>query len=82
MEELERVNKDPRFLEYMSDEEDLRKRENTMIRNAEEAGIEQGIEQGIEKGRLDSARKLIDKGFSKDEVVNMLDISESELEKI
>ena len=28
---IERINKDPKFIEYMSDEEEQRKRINTMI---------------------------------------------------
>lgn len=36
LKEIERVNKDPRFIEYMSFEENQRKRMNTMIKRATE----------------------------------------------
>ncbi|MBR2828693.1 MAG: hypothetical protein IKE70_05630, partial [Bacilli bacterium] len=48
--ELERINKDPRFVHFMSLEEDRKKRENTRIEIATEIGLERGITLGREEG--------------------------------
>ena len=78
MEEIERVNQDPKFIEYMSTEEDERKMMNTMLKRAREEGLEegleQGIEQGIEQGKIELMKKLLEKGFSKEEVSDLLDV--------
>ena len=44
------VNNDPFFQEYMSQEEDQRKMQNSLIREAEDSGYEKGIKLGEEKG--------------------------------
>ena len=67
MEELERINKDPKFIHFMSEEEDRRKLENTMKRREREIGMEEGItfgrEEGItlgrEEGRKEKTRELV-----------------------
>ena len=61
MSEIIRENKDPRFIEYMSYEEDQRKRLNTMLRKSKEEGEEIGRILGIEEGRnigIAEGRKL------------------------
>ena len=61
MSEIIRGNKDPRFIEYMSYEEDQRKRLNTMLRKSKEEGEEIGRILGIEEGRnigIAEGRKL------------------------
>ena len=76
MSELERVNQDPEFREYMSAEEDNRKIQNSlriqaMKEGREEGrtegiqqGIQQGIEQGIEQGsyqsKIEIAKSLLE----------------------
>ena len=72
MEELERINKDPKFIHFMSEEEDRRKLENTMKRREREIGREEGIsfgrEEGISLGReegilqekRDSAKRMLE----------------------
>ena len=39
------VNNDPEFQKYMSEEEDKRKIQNSLLSEAKEEGISQGIEQ-------------------------------------
>ena len=61
MSEIIRENKDPRFIEYKSYEEDQRKRLNTMLRKSKEEGEEIGRILGIEEGRnigIAEGRKL------------------------
>ena len=74
MEKLDRINEDPIFREYMSEEEDKRKIFNSELREARETGlqeglkegrkkgIEQGIEQGIEKGIKQGIKQGIEQG--------------------
>ena len=50
MEEIERVNENPEFREYMSAEEDNRKIENSIRSEGYELGVKQGLEKGLEKG--------------------------------
>ena len=51
MSELDRINEDPEFREYMSEEEDKRKIFNSEIREAREYGLEQGKKEGLEQGK-------------------------------
>ena len=52
------VNNDPFFQEYMSHEEDQRKMQNSLIREAEDSGYEKGIKLGEEKGLKLGQEKL------------------------
>ena len=102
MNEIERVNEEPEFREYMSAEEDNRKIENTMKRfwkeEAEKEGREKGIKEGIKEGReeglkegreegreegiKETAKKMKDKGYSIDEIIELTSLSKETIEKI
>ena len=58
------VNNDPEFQKYMSEEEDKRKIQNSLLSEAKEEGIEQGISQGYTSGINDG----ISKGVSQEKV--------------
>lgn len=75
MEELERVNSDPIFREFMSEERDRELRFNTRLKKAEKRGLEQGVEQS----KKDSARKMYDKGMDYSLICEVLEISEEQL---
>ena len=87
MEEIERVNKDPKFIEYMSDEEDQRKRINTMMKRATEDGITLGREEGITLGReegilqekRDSAKKMLEEKIDISMISKITGLSEEEI---
>ena len=49
MEQINKVNQDPEFQEFMSAEEDARKIYNSEIRYARQIGMEQGLKEGIEQ---------------------------------
>ena len=84
------VNNDPFFQEYMSHEEDQRKMQNSLIREAEDTGYEKGIklgeEKGLklgeEKGKIDIAKSLIQSGMSLEEVSKHTKIDISKLKKM
>ena len=76
MEEVERINRDPKFREYMTKEEDDQKIRNTELREAREQGMEYGTRSekiGIAKAML-KAKEEIKKiceytGLSEEEVI-------------
>ena len=51
------VNDDPEFQKYMSEEEDKRKIQNSLLSEAKEEGISQGISQGYTSGINDGIKK-------------------------
>ncbi len=76
------VNNDPFFQEYMSQEEDQRKMQNSLIREAEDTGYEKGIKLGEEKGKIDIAKSLVKSGMSLEEVSKHTKIDISKLKKM
>ena len=63
MEELNKINKDYVFREYMTKEEDDEKMLNTLVSRAKKEGLEQGISQGIEQGIEQGISKGIQQGI-------------------
>ena len=76
------VNNDPFFQEYMSHEEDQRKMQNSLIREAEDSGYEKGIKLGEEKGKIDIAKSLIKSGMNLEEISKHTQIDIKELKKL
>ena len=72
------VNNDPFFQEYMSQEEDQRKMQNSLIREAEDTGYKKGKEQE----KIDIAKSLIQSGMSLEEVSKHTKIDISKLKKM
>ena len=67
------VNDDPEFQKYMSEEEDKRKIQNSLLSEAKEEGISQGISQGYTSG--------INDGISKGENKKSIEIAKNMLKK-
>ena len=63
MEELNKINEDPDFREYMTYEEDQRKIYNSRMSEAEEKGLEKGMKKGLEKGMKKGFEQGIEKGI-------------------
>ena len=72
------VNNDPFFQEYMSHEEDQRKMQNSLIREAEDSGYKKGKEQE----KIDIAKSLIQSGMSLEDVSKHTKIDISKLKKM
>ena len=53
------VNNDPEFQKYMSEEEDKRKIQNSLLSEAKEEGISQGYTSGINDGIKQTAKNLL-----------------------
>ena len=86
MEEVERINQDPKFREYMTKEEDDRKIRNTELREAREHGIKEGIEQGIEYGEknrnLEIAKTMLKANEDIKKICEYTGLSEEDINKL
>lgn len=86
MKEINKLNNDSEFVEYMSAEEDARKIYNSRMYDAREKGFKQGydegIEQGIEQNKIEIAKNLLNNnvdiniislstGLSQEEIKNL-----------
>ena len=86
MREIERVNENPEFREYMSAEEDNRKIENSIKYYARMEGLAEGLEKGKKEGKRESsieiAKKLKDMGMDKNKIVEITNLKLEEIEKL
>lgn len=90
VESVTKVNNDPFFQEYMSQEEDQRKMQNSLIREAEDSGYEKGIklgeEKGLklgeEKGKIAIAKRLLDMNMNKEDIIKATGLTLEEINKI
>ena len=79
MEEVERINQDPKFREYMTKEEDDRKIRNTELREARE----QGIEYGEKNRNLEIAKAMLkETELSITKISSLTGLSEEEIKEI
>ena len=79
------VNNDPFFQEYMSHEEDQRKMQNSLIREAEDSGYEKGIKLGeekLEKEKIDIAKRLLNMYMNKEDIIKAMGLTLEEINKI
>ena len=86
MKEVDEVNKDPEFREYMSKEEDDMKIKNSLIKEATEngfnKGIEQGIKQGIEQSKIGIVNNLLNTDMTIFDISKIVNLKEEEIIKI
>lgn len=73
-EEIKKLNKDSKFVELMSEEEEERKYINTVKKIEYNKGVEQGI--------LKTARNLLDLGIPVEDIVKATGLTEKDIEKI
>jgi predicted transposase/invertase (TIGR01784 family) len=82
MKELNRVNQDPDFREYMTKEEDNAKIRNTEINGAMRKGIAQGITQGENKRNIEIARNLFAMDMKLEDISKATGLSQEEINNI
>ena len=94
MSEIERVNEDPDFREYISAEEDARKIENSLRDEYREEGLAEGRTKGLAEGRAEgraegikegikeTARKMKDDGLSFEVISRYTNLTVEEIEKM
>ena len=80
------VNDDPEFQKYMSEEEDKRKIQNSLLSEAKEEGISQGISQGYTSGINDgikqTAKNLLSMNMPIEDISKATGLSIEEIKKI
>ena len=84
------VNDDPEFQKYMSEEEDKRKIQNSLLSEAKEEGISQGytsgINYGISKGQnkksIEIAKNRLKKNMSIEDISDITGLSIEEINKL
>ena len=74
MNEVDRVNEDPEFREYMSYEEEQRKIRNSLILNAEK--------KGLERGKSEVIMKFLNSGMTIEEISKITEIPIEEITKM
>jgi predicted transposase/invertase (TIGR01784 family) len=60
----------------------LKKWEQQLIKQGIQQGLQQGLQQGIVKGKLETARKLKQKGLSIQEIAEITGLSIEEVEQL
>ena len=79
MEEIERINEDSDFYEYMSAEEDNRKIENSLRSQWKREGLEEGLQEGLKQGKKETtkefAHKMEEKGIDKKTIYEITGIN-------
>ena len=84
------VNDDPEFQKYMSEEEDKRKIQNSLLSEAKEEGISQGytsgINDGISKGEnkksIEIAKNMLKKNMSIEDISDITGLTIEEINKL
>ena len=84
------VNDDPEFQKYMSEEEDKRKIQNSLLSEAKEEGISQGytsgINDGISKGKnkksIEIDKNMLKKNMSIEDISDITGLSIEEINKL
>ena len=80
------VNDDPEFQKYMSEEEDKKKIQNSLLSEAKEEGISQGIEQGYTSGINDgikqTAKNLLSMNMTLEDISKATGLSIEEINKL
>ena len=82
MKEIERVNENPKFREYMSAEEDNKKIENSLKREWMEEGLKEGIKEGSYKRNIEIAKTMLKDNMDIEIISKYTNLSKEELEKI
>ena len=80
------VNDDPEFQKYMSEEEDKRKIQNSLLSEAKETGYTSGINDGISKGEnkksIEIAKNMLNKNMSIEDISDITGLSIEEINKL
>ena len=76
------VNDDPEFQKYMSEEEDKKKIQNSLLSEAKEEGIEQGYTSGISDGIKQTAKNLLSMNMTLEDISKATGLSVEEINKL
>ena len=80
------VNDNPEFQKYMSEEEDKKKIQNSLLSEAKEtgyiSGINDGISKGVSKEKVNIAKNMLNKNISIEDISDITGLSIEEIENI
>ena len=76
------VNDDPEFQKYMSEEEDKKKIQNSLLYEARENGINDGISKGENKKSIEIAKNLLSMNMSLEDISKATGLSVEEINKL
>ena len=76
------VNDNPEFQKYMSEEEDKKKIQNSLLSEAKEDGISQGYTSGINDGIKQTARNMLNKNMSIEDISDITGLSIEEIKNL
>ena len=76
------VNDDPEFQKYMSEEEDKKKVQNSLLSEAKENGYTSGINDGISKEKVSIAKNMLNKNMSIEDISEITGLSIEEIKKL
>ena len=82
MEEVKRVNEDPKFREYMTKEEDQKKILKSLITEATAEGEKIGEAKGKKQSKIEMAKKMLEAGESIEKIVIYTELPREEIERI
>ena len=82
MEELNKINEDPEFREYMSYEEDQRKIFNSEMSYARRKGKEEGLKEGEYESKINIAKEMLKNGIDIDLISKCTGLTIEEITKI
>ena len=82
MKTIEEVNQNPDFREFMSAEEDNRKIENSLRREAIEKGLAEGLEQGSLAEKQNIAKAMLNKNMDINLISELTSLSIEEINSL
>ena len=76
------VNDNPEFQKYMSEEEDKKKIQNSLLSEARENGINDGISKGMSKEKVNIAKNLLSMNMSLEDISKATGLTVEEINKL
>ena len=84
--DIDNLNKDNKFHQLFTDEEDRIKLRNGYIEEGIEEGIarglKQGLKQGLEQGKLEAAKKMLEEEFPIETIIKITGLTRKQIENI
>ena len=76
------VNDNPEFQKYMSEEEDKKKIQNSLLSEARENGINDGISKGVSQEKVNIAKNLLSMNMPLEDISKATGLSVEEISKL
>lgn len=76
------VNDNPEFQKYMSEEEDKKKIQNSLLSEARENGINDGISKGVSQEKVSIAKNMLKKNMSIEDISDITGLSIEEIKNL